>query len=186
MYFHKCIFGFILLSKILFLSLMIVFYKYNMHFVLANIVISVIIEFYLFQNSYTLFYCEQWKAENIIFFYEGVSNSYYWWLRKLQRYNRTWWAFPLLQGSQPCLRWSIFRDFFSKMLFFTCLFFCVLFVSQFLSILFMQPQELTFVSLSLRSLVFAPFTQCYLQLGKRKHYFCFFFLIWYENTSCIL
>lgn len=69
---------------------------------------------------------------------------------------------------------------------FKCLFLCALRRSVFiLSILFMQPQELTFVSLSLRSLVFAPFSQCYLQLGKRKHYFCFF-LRWYENTSCIL
>lgn len=97
-----------------------------MHFCLANIVISVIIEFYLFQNPYILFYCEQWKAENIIFIDEGVSNSYYWWLRQLQRYNRTWWAFPLLQVSQPCLRWSIYRDFFQRCfslrvcLFFVC------------------------------------------------------------------
>lgn len=157
-----------------------------MHFVLAYIVIFVIIEFYLFQNPYTLFYCEQWKAENIIFIDEGVSNSYYWWLRKVQRYNRMWWAFPLLQASQPCLRWSISRDFFSKCFSLSVCFLCALRRSVFiLSILFMQPQELTFVSLSLRSLVFAPFSQCYLQLGKRKHYFCFV-LIWYEKTSCIL
>lgn len=146
-----------------------------MHFVLAYIVISVIIEFYLFQNPYTLFYCEQWKAENIIFIDEGVSNSYYWWLRKLQRYNRTWWAFPLLQASLPCLRWSISRDFFQNAFLYEFVF-CVLFVSQF----FFYPycscshKKMTFVSLSLRSLVFAPFSQCYLQLRKRKHYFCFF------------
>lgn len=154
-----------------------------MHFVLANIVISVIIEFYLFQNPYTLFYCEQWKAENIIFIDEVLAIAI---IDGSANYNRTYWAFPLLQASQPCLRWSISRDFFQRCFSLRVCFLCALRKSVFfLSILFMQPQDLTFVSLSLRSLVFAPFTQCYLQLGKRKHYFCFF-LIWYENTSCIL
>lgn len=52
---------------------------------------------------------------------------------------------------------------FFKMFSLRVCFLCALRKSVFiLSILFMQPQELTFVSLSLRSLVFAPFSQCYL------------------------
>lgn len=130
---------------------------------------------YLFQNPYTLFYCEQWKAENIIFIDEGVSNSYYWWLRKLQRYNRTWWAIPLLQASQPCLRWSISGDFFQNAFLYEFVF-CVLFVSQFfLSILFMQPQEndICFPLTEVTSI--CPFFTMLPATRKKEALFLFFF-----------